>query len=34
MDIEGFKDTLKARGLKERSYIGAKEEIEGGLRLI
>ncbi|MBC8520578.1 MAG: UPF0175 family protein [Methanomicrobia archaeon] len=34
MDIEGFKDTLKARGLKVRSYIGAKEEIERGLRLI
>ena len=34
MDMESFKDTLKARGLKVSSYIGTKEEIEKGLRLI
>ncbi len=34
MDIESFKDMLKARGLKISSYIGSKEEIESGLRLI
>ena len=34
MDIEGFKEILKARGLKVSSYIGSKEEIEKGLRLI
>ncbi|RCV64371.1 putative antitoxin, contains HTH domain [Methanophagales archaeon] len=34
MDIESFKDLLKARGLKISSYIGAKEDIERGLRLI
>jgi len=34
MDIEGFKDMLKVRGLKVSSYIGSKEEIERGLRLI
>jgi predicted HTH domain antitoxin len=34
MDIESFKDVLKARGLKISSYIGSKEDIESGLRLI
>ncbi|MFZ2071232.1 MAG: UPF0175 family protein [Halobacteriota archaeon] len=34
MDLEGFKEILKARGLKVSSYIGAKEETEKGLRLI
>jgi predicted HTH domain antitoxin len=34
MDIESFKEMMKARGLKIRSYIGSKEEIERGLRLI
>lgn len=34
MDIESFKDMLKARGLKVSSYIGSKEEIEKGLSLI
>lgn len=34
MDIESFKEMLKARGLKVSSYIGSKEEIEKGLRLI
>lgn len=34
MDIESFKDMLKARGLKISSYIGSKEDIERGLRLI
>jgi len=34
MDIESFKEMLKARGLKIRSYIGSKEDIERGLRLI
>ena len=34
MDIESFKDMLKARGLKIGSYIGSKEDIERGLRLI
>lgn len=34
MDMESFKDTLKAKGLKVSSYIGSKEEIERGLRLI
>jgi predicted HTH domain antitoxin len=33
-DMESFKDILKARGLKVTSYIGSKEEIESGLRLI
>jgi predicted HTH domain antitoxin len=34
MDIESFKDMLKARGLKISSYIGSKEDFERGLRLI
>ncbi|RZN39231.1 MAG: hypothetical protein EFT35_03975 [Methanophagales archaeon ANME-1-THS] len=34
MDLEGFKEILKARGLKVSSYIGSKEETEKGLRLI
>jgi len=34
MDIEGFKELLKMRGLKVTSYIGSKEDIESGLRLI
>lgn len=34
MDIESFKEILKARGLKVSSYIGSKEEIEEGLSLI
>jgi len=34
MDLESFKEVLKSRGLKVRSYIGSKEEIEKGLRLI
>ena len=34
MDIEGFKEILKMRGLKVTSYIGSKEDIESGLRLI
>lgn len=34
MDIESFKDMLKARGLKVGSYIGSKEEIKKGLSLI
>jgi predicted HTH domain antitoxin len=34
MDIESFKDVLKARGLKLSSYIGSKSDIEKGLRLI
>lgn len=34
MDIESFKDMLKARGLKISSYIGSKEDIERGLKLI
>jgi len=34
LDVESFKDTLKARGLKVSTYLGTKEEIEEGLRLI
>jgi predicted HTH domain antitoxin len=34
LDVESFKDTLKARGLKVSTYLGSKEEIERGLRLI
>ena len=34
MDIEGFKELLEMRGLKVTSYIGSKEDIESGLRLI
>ena len=34
MDIESFKDILKVRGLKVSSYIGSKEDIESGIRLI
>jgi predicted HTH domain antitoxin len=34
MDIESFKDILKVRGLKVSSYIGSKDDIESGLRLI
>jgi len=34
MDMEGFKEILKMRGLKVTSYIGSKEDIESGLRLI
>jgi predicted HTH domain antitoxin len=34
MDLESFKDVLKARGLKVSSYLGSKDEIERGLRLI
>ncbi|MCD4799365.1 MAG: UPF0175 family protein [Methanosarcinales archaeon] len=34
MDIEGFKELLEMRGLKVASYIGSKEDIESGLRLI
>ena len=34
MDIESFKDMLKARGLKVSSYVGSKEDIERGLGLI
>ena len=34
MDMESFKDILKVRGLKVSSYIGSKEEIESGLKLI
>lgn len=31
MDLESFKDVLKARGLKVSSYLGSKKEIERGL---
>ena len=34
MNIESFKEILKARGLKVSSYIGSEEEIERGLGLI
>lgn len=34
MSIDSFKDMLKGRGLKVSSYIGSKEDIEKGLRLI
>ena len=34
MDMESFKEILKARGLKVSSYIGSEEEIERGLGLI
>lgn len=34
MDIESFKEMLKARGLKVSSHIGSKEDIDRGLRLI
>jgi predicted HTH domain antitoxin len=34
LDVESFKDTLKARGLKVSTYLGSKEEIKRGLRLI
>jgi len=34
MDIESFKEILKVRGLRVSSYIGSKEEIESGLRLV
>jgi predicted HTH domain antitoxin len=34
MDIEDFKEILKVRGLKVSSYIGSKEDIKSGLRLI
>jgi predicted HTH domain antitoxin len=34
MDMEGFKEILKMRGLKVTSYIGSKEDIESGLKLI
>jgi len=34
MDIESFKETLKMRGLKVSTYVGSKEDIEKGLRLI
>ena len=34
MDLESFKDVLKARGLKLSSYLGTKSEIERGLKLI
>lgn len=34
VDIESFKDILKSRGLKLKSYTGSEEDIEKGLRLI
>ena len=34
MDIESFKEMLEIRGFKLSSYIGTKEEIEKGLRMI
>jgi len=34
MDMESFKEVLKARGFKISSYIGSEEEIERGLGLI
>jgi predicted HTH domain antitoxin len=34
MDLESFKEVLKARGQKISSYLGSKKEIERGLRLI
>jgi len=34
MDIESFKEMLEIRGFKLSSYIGTKEEIENGLRMI
>lgn len=34
LDIESFKEIIKVRGLKVSSYIGSKEDIESGLRLI
>ena len=34
MDMEDFKEMLKVRGLKVSSYIGSKEDIKSGLRLI
>ncbi|MBC2724307.1 MAG: UPF0175 family protein [Desulfosporosinus sp.] len=34
MDIEGFMELLKMRGLMVTSYTGSKEDIESGLRLI
>lgn len=33
-DIEDFKEILKVRGLKVTSFVGSKEDIESGLRLI
>lgn len=34
MDLEDFKEILKVRGLKVSSYVGSKEDIEKGLKLI
>jgi predicted HTH domain antitoxin len=34
MDMESFKEVLKAREFKISSYIGSEEEIERGLELI
>lgn len=34
MDFETFKEVLKAKGLKVSTYVGSKEEIEKGLKLI
>ena len=34
MDMEDFKEILKVRGLKVSTYIGSKEDIESGLKLI
>jgi len=34
MDLESFKDVLNVRELKVSNYIGSKEDIESGLRLI
>ncbi len=34
MDIESFKETLKARGFKINSYVRSEEEIERGTGLI
>jgi len=34
MDIEGFKERLKTRGLKVSTYTGSKEDEETGLRFI
>lgn len=34
MDMESFKEMLKARGLYVNSYTGSSEEVEAGLKLM
>ena len=34
MDMESFKEMLKARGLYVSSYTGSSEEVEAGLKLM